>query len=167
MNRVLFRNLWILLMLGLVFMAYNFLQKGQENNQIIYRKNSELARLYKEKQEAEKVSISLNELDKRTINETTATQLSLLRHLDLEKKDYTFSVLSKQRSEIGDVGFFLRRVQVEAETPYTEALKIIDNLHATNKITLDSFQITPTGQYGDVVNLVITGTMYGLDKNEL
>ena len=50
---------------------------------------------------------------------------------------------------------------------YAEALNIIDKLHATNKITLDTFQIAPTGGYGDAVRLIITGTMYGLDKNEL
>ncbi len=166
MSRIVFRNLWLIILLGLVFMSWNFFQKGQENNKLIYRKNIDLARLYKEKKEAEKVFVALAALDKRTINETTATQLSLLRHLELEKKDYTFTVLAKQRNDIGGVPFFLRRVQVEAEVSYPEALLLMDNLHTTNKISLDGFILKRSNELGDRVRATVTGTMYGLDKNE-
>lgn len=166
MSRTLFRNLWLIILIALLFMSWSFFQKGQANNKLIYRKNIDLARLYKEKQEAEKVFVALSELDKRTINETTATQLSLLRHLELEKKNYTFAVLSKQRNDIGGVALFLRRVQVDADVSYAEALTLMDNLHTTNKISLDGFSIKRSNEFGDSVRVTVTGTMYGLDKNE-
>ena len=166
MNRILFRNVWLVSIIGLLLMAYNLFQKGQDNNQRIFRKNASLARLQNEKEEIRKLSAALDQLDKRTINETTATQLSLLRHLDLETKDYTFSVLSKQTTDYGEIPLFLRRVQVQANVSYREALALMDQLHQTNKISLDQFELKRPTEHGDKVQVTVSGTMYGLDKNE-
>lgn len=166
MTRSAFRNLWLLSLVVLAFMAYSFFQKAQKNDKMIYRKNAELARFKIEKQKMHEVSKALEELDERTINELKTTQLSLLRHLGVEEAGYKVSILSKSREDISSIGLFLRQVQIEATLSYQGAMDLMDTLHQSNKIVLHKFTLSPGEGFGDIVKLTMVGTMYGLDKND-
>lgn len=166
MNRTLFRNIWLMSIVLLIGTAYHFFNKGQKTNQLVFQKNAALASLKRKRDEVRKLATELNTLDKRTINETTATQLSILRHLNLEDRNYNVTVISKQSNDFAGVPLYARKVNINTEVPYKEALQVTDALKQTEKLSFDQIELRRSTGYGDKVNITIIGTMYGLEKND-
>jgi hypothetical protein len=159
-----FRNMSLLLialLLSLMMLIFNWAQGEAES---ITQKTYQLTDLSNELENAARRSAALDELDKLTIDEKTATRLDILRHLGLEQTNYTFSVNARNDRTIADANLYTRMVQMEAQLPYGDALDLIDRLHETRKIVITRIQLERSTQTGDKVMLSLEGTIYGLEK---
>ncbi|MFZ2586550.1 MAG: hypothetical protein WAZ18_00270 [Alphaproteobacteria bacterium] len=167
MTRASFRNTWVLstlLILGLAFMAF---QNGQSEQETIANNTFQLNALRSELDNAARRSIALEELDKLTINEKTATRLDILRHLGLEQSGYDFQVNARQMKTVGDGNLYLRVVKLQMDLPYGEAMALVDRLHETRKIVISKIEMKRSGKPGDNVYMILEGTIYGLEKNDV
>lgn len=160
-----FRNMSLLLiglLLSLMLLIFNW--AGGEQDAIIAKTN-QLNDLSNELENAARRSAALEELDKLTIDEKTATRLDILRHLGLEQTGYIFNVQARTERGVADAKLYTRLVQLEAEVSYSEALELVDRLHETRKIVINSIEVERNGTPGDHVTLRVEGTIYGLEKN--
>lgn len=167
MNRTTFRNTWILLMLIVVGLAVLVFRQGQMEQDNIAGFTFQLNALKAELENAAKRAIALEELDKLTINEKTATRLDILRHLGLEQSGYDFQVNARQVKVVGESNLDLRVVQLQANMSYDEAMALMDRLHETKKIVISKLELRKSGEAGDKVYFVLEGTIYGLEKNDV
>lgn len=166
MNRSTFRNMWLLSTLLLLALSFLVFQKGRTEQDEIANQVFQLNSLQSELENAARRALALDELDKLTINEKTATRLDILRHLSLEQSGYDFVVNARQTKQVGDSQFYLRSVTLTANLPYANALALIDRLHATKKIIINKIELKQSATPGDNVGLQLDGTIYGLDKND-
>ena len=160
-----FRNMALLLialLLSLMMLIFNWAQGESEN---IVNKTYQLNDLSSELDNAARRSAALEELDKLTINEQTATRLDILRHLGLEQTDYSFVVNARTERSVADARLYARLVQMEAQLSYAGALELVDRLHDTRKIVITRIQLERPSNPGDMVRLRLEGTIYGLEKN--
>lgn len=160
-----FRNMSLLLialLLSLMLLIFNW---AQDESESITNKTYQLSDLSSELENAARRSAALDELDKLTIDEKTATRLDILRHLGLEQTDYSFVVNARTERSVADARLYTRLVQMEARLPYADALELVDRLHDTRKIVITRIQLERSGEPGDMVNLRLEGTIYGLEKN--
>lgn len=160
-----FRNIWLLLLVALLGIALLVFNQGRGAKDEIGAKTSQLGDLTRELDNAARRSAALEELDKLTIDEKTATRLDILRHLGLEQTDYDFQVNARQNRIIGDSTLYLRSVHLEAQVSYAEAMGLVDRLYDTRKIVLNRITVNRSGLPGDKVTLSIDGTIYGLEKH--
>lgn len=165
-TRSTFRNITLLMTIGLLLAAVLVFRWASQAGQNIENRMFELANLQQELQNAARLSAALSDLDQLTIDEQTATRLNILRHLGLEQSTYNFSISSKQIRAVGDASLFLRDVVLTATLPYAGALALADRLHNTKKIVINSLQVRPSSLAGDNVELVLSGTIYGLEKQK-
>lgn len=165
LSRKSFRNIWILMMMALLGLAMLVFNQGNDARDDIAGKTAQLADLTRELDNAARRSAALQELDKLTIDEKTATRLDILRHLGLEQTNYNFSVNGRQNRVIGDATLYVRIVRLEADLPYNDAMALIDRLYDTRKIVINKIQVGRSGKLGDMVSIVIEGNIYGLDKH--
>lgn len=160
-----FRNmslLLIVLLLSLMLLVFNW---SESENEDITQKTYQLNDLSSELENAARRSAALDELDKLTIDEKTATRLDILRHLGLEQTNYNFIVNSRQEKPVADAQLYMRTVQMEAMLPYAQALALVDRLHETRKIVMTRIQLQRSAEPGDMVVLRLEGTIYGLEKH--
>ena len=166
MTRSTFRNIWILLnlvLLGLAFMAF---QWGGQEQETIALHTAQLRTLKSELEHAERRSVALEELNKLTINEKTATRLDILRHLGLEQSDYDFQVNARLVKQISGVNLYLRIIRLQGSISHDQAMALLDRLHETRKIVISKVELKRSTKPGDMVDLVMEGTIYGLEKTD-
>lgn len=161
-----FRNITLMMTVGLLLSAMLVFRWASQAGQDIENRMFELANLQQELQNAARLSAALSDLDQLTIDEQTATRLNILRHLGLEQTNYNFNISSKQIRTVGDSNLFLRDVVLTASLPYSAALALADRLHNTKKIVINSLQLRPSSLPGDNVEIVLSGTIYGLEKQK-
>jgi hypothetical protein len=164
MTRSSARRLWLIIVLGLLAAAYFVYQKGQDLQTQIASTESRRIQLTNDLRKGNQFSAALTDLDNFTINEQNATTLDILRHLDLEESNMNYETRSRTVRPVAGVNLYTRRFALSGVMPYGEALNQTDWLHNTNKVVIDRVEIRPGEGYGDVVQLQIEGTLYGLDK---
>jgi hypothetical protein len=131
----------------------------------VERQNN-LTRLGQEFENANRLNIALNELDGLTVNEQTATQLDILRHLGLEQSELEFRMESREVRSVGNTGLYVHNVRLGGSLPYPAALYLADRLQNTKKIMISSIVLTPVNDGPNRVAFTLTGRIYGLDKND-
>lgn len=157
----LFMVLSLVFILGLtVFVFY----RGQNESTEILNRQNQLVRLKQELENAARLSAALVQLDQLTINEQTATQLDILRHLGLEQTDVTFTIESREIRTVGSTNLYIRTVRIGSVLPYPASLYLLDKLNNTKKIFINQIEITPSQEQGDKVRMEMRGRVYGLDK---
>jgi len=165
MTRSGFRTVMFLLLfvlLGLSGLIFYWCQKLEAD--IVSRQNN-LTRLKQELENARSLNTALTELDQLTINEKTATQLDILRHLGLEQTDLEFRVESREMRSVGITNLYVHSVRLAGALAYPAALRLADSLQATKKIMITDITLRPvTTDTGDKIQLTLTGRIYGLDK---
>lgn len=168
MKRSAYRNLMLTALFMMMAISTFIFTRGQNAEQEILNEKNQLTKLKQELENAARLSAALTELDQLTINEQTATQLDILRHLGLEQTDITFNVESREVRAVGDTNLYVRTVRVEGSLPYPSALYLADRLHNTKKIVMTSLQIEQAqsrqATKKDLVRLRLLGKVYGLDK---
>ncbi|MDD9912130.1 MAG: hypothetical protein OXQ96_03665 [Alphaproteobacteria bacterium] len=168
MGRTSFRNLWLCVVVILLGTAWFLFQKAEKVWASISQTEAMIIQLRREKNNVENLSASLTELDSLTVDERNTTRLDLLRHLNLETKDYKFSLVSRQEEQLGGIKLFVRKFELATELPYAKALQLADTLHANKKVVLHSYVMFPVGSsanmYGDLVSIKMKGSLYGLEK---
>lgn len=167
MNRTTFRNIWLLLMLVMVGLSFLVFRQGQTEQDNIANYTFQLNALKAELENAAKRAVALEELDKLTINEKTATRLDILRHLGLEQSGYDFQVNARQVKVVGESNLDLRVVQLQANMSYDDSMNLMDRLHETKKIVISKIELRKSSESGDKVYLILEGTIYGLEKNDI
>lgn len=164
MNRSSYRNLMIIALVVLIVLATFIFYKGQDEEQQILDRQNQLTRVRQELDNAARLSAALTELDQLTINEQTATQLDILRHLGLEQTDITFNIESREVRAVGDTNLYVRTVRVEGSLDYPAALYLVDRLHNTKKVVLNELQLEQAFDKKNKIRLKFVGKVYGLDK---
>lgn len=164
MTRSSYRNMMLLTMVGLVGVATFVFFQGQKEGERIIEAQNRLTKLKQELENAARLSAALTELDQLTINEKTATQLDILRHLGLEQTDINFTLESREIRTVGDTNLYVRTARLDGELPYPAALYLADRLHNTKKIVLTQLQLDPVFDAANKVHLQLVGKIYGLDK---
>lgn len=158
------RRLWLLIILSLMGAAYYTYQKGQEFQAQIASAEARRIQLNNDLRQGSMFSAALADLDNFTIDEAHATTLDILRHLNLEESTMKYETRSRTVRPVGGVNLYTRRFNLSGSMSYAEALNQVDWLHNTNKVVIDRVQMRPGEGFGDVVQLVIEGTLYGLNK---
>ncbi|NBX85808.1 MAG: hypothetical protein EBQ80_00960 [Proteobacteria bacterium] len=148
----------------LAITVFVFYRGQHESTEIINRQN-ELVRLKQELENAARLSAALIQLDQLTINEQTATQLDILRHLGLEQSDINFTIESREIRTVGSANLYVRTVRIESALPYPASLYLLDKLNNTKKIVINQLDMNPTQEVGDKVRMELRGKVYGLDKH--
>ena len=105
MNRTAFRNSMILLSLLLAGLSLFFYYQGKATQEKIVAQNYTIISLQQELENVARLSASLTELDQMTMDEKTATQLNLLRHLNIEQSNYGFRRPLPRRLSPAHLGF--------------------------------------------------------------
>lgn len=164
MTRTGYRNIMLLGLAGLVGISTFVFLQGQKEQEKITEAQNQLTKLRQELENAARLSAALTELDQLTINEKTATQLDILRHLGLEQTDINFMLESREVRTVGDTNLYVRTARLEGQLPYAAALYLADRLHNTKKIVLTQMQIDPLFDGPNKVRLQLAGKIYGLDK---
>jgi len=166
MIRSTYRNLMIGVLLACFGLSYYLFITSQDFQLQIQQNNNDLIRLNQELENMQNLNVALTELDNLTITEQTATQLDILRHLGLDKSDYTFQLEARDQQSVGGTSLFIHTVQVSAKLPYAEALALCDRLQNTKKIVMSEITLdAPQPSANDnLVGLTIRGNIYGLDK---
>lgn len=164
MNRSGYRNVMLGALAFLLVLSGFIFTRGQKAEQDIIDKQNHLTKLKQELENAARLSAALTELDALTINEQTATQLDILRHLGLEQTDITFNVESREVRAVGDSTLYVRSVRVEGPLPYASALYLADRLHNTKKIVITQLQLEQASGKKERVRMRLIGKVYGLDK---
>lgn len=170
MKRTQFRNVWLMVIAALLVGAWYMFQQAEDERLRIVRAQNRLKALKQERINAQNLSSALAELDQLTLDEATATRLEILRHLGLETTTYDFSIRGRETRQIRGTSVQIRRVQLRADLPYAQALRLVDELHANRKILLQTVSLeeskgrkifTP-----DQITLKVEGLLYGLDKKQ-
>ena len=164
MNRSTFRNLWLLTMVLAILAGLFMFNRAQDTETRITRAEMRLNLLRNELENAARLSAALAELDALTIDERTATRLNILRHLGLENTDYDFNVTAKQVRQLGDTSLIVRNIEMRGLLTYAQSLALLDHLYNTRKIILNRMQMSTTNDYGDAVEVRLSGLLYGLEK---
>jgi hypothetical protein len=167
MKRTTFRNAWLIVVIILLGASYFLFKRAEEEFATIDRAEAVLIQLKRERNNREALSAQLANLDKLTVDERDTTRLDILRHLNLETKDYDFYLQSKQAQQIGGTTLYARNFSVSTRLPYAKALQLADFLHANKKVVLSRYalrEVTETHIYGDQVDIEINGSLYGLEK---
>lgn len=133
-------------------------------SQSIDQQNAQLESSKQELENAARLSTQLAKLDDLTINENTATRLEILRHLGLEQNDYDIAIGSKVMRPVGSVTLSQRQVRVTANLAYRDALALADKLYNNGKMNLTGAMLGIATQPHAEVEVIIDGTLYGLDK---
>lgn len=167
MRRSAYRNIMLTILSVLLGLSAFIFTRGQNAEQDILNNQNQLTKLKQELENAARLSAALTELDQLTINEQTATQLDILRHLGLEQTDISFSIESREVRAVGQTNLYVRTVRVEGPLSYPAALYLADQLHNTKKIVMTELQLEPVAGKRDKVRLRLVGKVYGLDKNTL
>jgi hypothetical protein len=165
MNRTTFRNIMILVSLVLAGLALLFYFQGKKAQANVQTDTYTLQALRQELDNVARLSAALTELDQMTIDEKTATQLNLLRHLNIEQNDFYFQVMSRQVLTLGESSVISRQVELQTKLPYPETLKLMDDLYNTKKLQVVSIEMEPVYPLNGNVALKLTGNVYGLEKN--
>lgn len=166
MTRTGYRNLMFSLVVLFAGLAVFLFMRCQTFEEEIVNRQNELTRLGQELENAYRLNIALTELDQLTINEQTATQLDILRHLGLEQSDLRFTAESRDVQTIGNTSLYVHAVRLEGDIAYPAALNLFDRLQNTKKILINKIEISRPGtDNGDnQVSIVLGGRIYGLDK---
>lgn len=169
MKRQSFRNFWLISILTLLASAWFLFDRAQNELMLAEYADANLLELKRERRNMETLAQDLARLDKLTIDSKSATRLGILRHLDLEDKDYDFKLGSSQDVQVGAAILTIRGFDLKANLPYAEALQVIDVLQANPKVVLYEYALTGVNEgemlYGDMVKLSTRGALYGLQKN--
>jgi len=164
MKRSDYRNIMVIMLLLCLGVATYIFFLGQEEEQEIIDRQNTVTRLTQELENAARLSAALTELDQLTINEKTATQLDILRHLGLEQTDINFAIESREVRTIGDTNLYVRTIRLESTLDYPAALYLADRLHNTKKLILSEINLNPSVNKRNKINLMLKGKVYGLDK---
>lgn len=165
MKRSLFRNLWIIFIIAMIGTGYFIFRKAEHQKEILGRVQSRLEQQRRELRNIRNLSASLAELDSLTIDEKTATQLEVLRHLDLEQGKYDFNLRGKQTKKAGGTDVYLRDFILKYTAPYPEALAFVDAFHNNKKVVLTDFKMRQGSGYEYSTEIEFQGRLYGLEKN--
>ncbi|MBI1308534.1 MAG: hypothetical protein GC129_01570 [Proteobacteria bacterium] len=164
MTRSSYRNIMLVTLAALMALSAFIFFSGQSIEEEILTRQNQLTRLNQELDNAARLSAALTELDQLTIDEQTATQLDILRHLGLEQTDINFTVDSREVRTVGENNLYVRNVSIEGDLDYSTALYLADRLHNTKKIVINLIQLTPSYGQKNKVHMRLTGKIYGLDK---
>lgn len=170
MTRTAYRNLMLALLVLFAGLAVFLFMKCQTFEEQIVDRQNDLTRLGQELENANRLNIALTELDQLTINEKTATQLDILRHLGLEQSDLKFTAEARDVQAIGNTSLYVHTVRLEGDLAYPAALNLFDRLQNTKKILINNIEINRANvnTSGDnMVSIVLSGRIYGLDKADL
>lgn len=168
MTRTGYRNLMLALVVLLAGMAIFLFMKCQSFEEDIVSRQNDLTRLGQELENARNLNIALTNLDQLTINEQTATQLDILRHLGLEQSDLKFSAEGRDVQTIGATSLYVHTVRLMGDMAYPAALYLFDRLQNTHKILITNIQLNRSGQGGEnMVSINLAGRIYGLDKADV
>jgi hypothetical protein len=161
------KNIWILAIISLLAGTALMYRKAEDLQITVSRKEDERRKLTRELRAGNLHSAAIADLDNFTINEASATTLDILRHLDLEESDLEYRTISKTSRKIGGSTLYTRKFTIKGVMAYQEALAQADWLHNTNKVVINKIMIRPADkeEAGNLVELLVEGTLYGLDKS--
>jgi hypothetical protein len=165
MTRTTSKRIWMFVIVALLGGALFSFIKTQDFQTILVQKEGQRQRLNTELRRGNQFNIDVGELDNLTINERTATVLEILRHLGMEDSTMRYQTRAKTTRKIGAASVYTRRFSLEGVMSYQNALAQIDQLNDTNKVVLNKVMLEPGEGFGNIVNLYIEGTLYGLDKS--
>lgn len=169
MTRTAYRNLMLGLLVLFTGVAVFLFVKCQSIEEQIIENQNNLTRLSQERENARRLNLALSDLDQLTINEKTATQLDILRHLGLEQSDVDFRLESRELRAVGATSLYVHNVRLVASLPYPAALYLCDRLQNTKKIILNTIELSAANNGGVAssnIQMQLTGRIYGLDKIE-
>ncbi len=165
MTRTTSKRIWLFIIFALLVTAFFSFKKAQDMQTELAQKDSKRQILSSKLRNSNKINVDVAELDNFTINERTATVLEILRHLELEDSTMKYQTRSKTNRRIGAATVYTRRFSLEGIMSYQDALNQVDWLHNTNKVVINKIQMEPGEGFGNIVNLYVEGTLYGLDKS--
>ncbi|MBI1363765.1 MAG: hypothetical protein GC134_07245 [Proteobacteria bacterium] len=164
MTRTSSKRMWLVIIGALLIGAFFAFKKAQDFQTQVAQKEGQRQRLRQELTKGNQFNADIGELDNFTINEQTATVLEILRHLELEDSTMKYQTRAKTNRKVGSTTVYTRRFSLEGTMSYQDALNQVDWLHNTNKVVLNKITLEPGEGYGNIVNLYVEGTLYGLDK---
>lgn len=153
----------IVIVLGTALFAFN---KTQDMKLEIARAEREKDRLTRKLRAGAQVSADLKKLDDLTIDQNTSTKLDVLRYLGLEDRDIEFVERGQTSRKIGTSILFVRNFTLKPmeEVGYSDALRLVDWMHNNKAAVVNDIVLKGGNGYGDVTDLEIQGTLYGLQK---
>lgn len=153
----------IALILGAAFFAFN---KTQEMKFDIARAERDKDRLTRDLRAGAQVSADLKTLDDLTIDQSTSTKLDVLRYLGLEDRDVEFTESGQSSRRMGETVLFIRNFKLKpsGDVSYAEALRLVDWVHNNKAAVVTDVLLKQGSGFGDVINVEIGGTLYGLQK---
>lgn len=158
------RRLWLVIILGLILAAYYVLGMAQDTQIDISSAESRKNQLQRDLRAGNLFSAALADLDSFTINENNATTLDILRHLGLEESSMDYQTRSRSIRPIAGTDLYVRRFTLEGSMSFAAAMSQIDWLHNTNKVIINRVELEPGEGFGDIINFVLEGTLYGIRK---
>ena len=164
MTRTGTRRMWILIICALLLGAFFTMRQSQSLQVEIAAAEGKRDQLNRDLRAGNLFSAALADLDNFTIDENKSTTLDILRHLNLEESAMKFETRARSIKPVGGTDLHIRRFALSGLMSYAGALNQIDWLHSTNKVVIGRVNITPGKGFGDVVQLRIEGTLYGLNK---
>lgn len=115
----------------------------------------------------QRLSASLAQLDNLTIDQKTATRLTMLRHTGLEKSVYKVEIGNMTEESVGNENVFVHDIRITAEKiPYSEALDLVDTLHNGDKVQLRDIKLESVTAEPGLLSITIQGEVYGLQKSK-
>jgi hypothetical protein len=159
------RNLILICCGALVILAGLFYLQSQKSLEAAKVLGQERDGLQRELANVSRRAATLTELNQLTIDERTATQLNILRHLGLAKMDIDFRLSARDTRQMGVDNLYVRTANIQTQVPYAEALKLLDMLHANRKMVLTEITLLAgRPEKDDDVTLRVNGRIYGLEK---
>tara|TARA_R110000868_G_scaffold218576_1_gene469020 strand:+ start:166247 stop:166744 length:498 start_codon:yes stop_codon:yes gene_type:complete len=165
MTRSKFRKLWLFslsIMLAATMYSYG---EYEDTSILIERQLRQVERLKIERRSGGQLTSALADLDSRTINTKMSTRLDILRYLGLEESHLKIDIDGAFDKKVGKTNMVTREIKVRGQMPYSEALNQLDYFYNTKKVSINSVSVKPSNNaYGDTVDFVMGGTIYGLKK---
>jgi len=160
------RRFWLFIIVVLLGSAFYTVRKAQDLQVDIAMAEGKRQQLNRDLRAGNLFSAALADLDNFTINEKKATTLDILRHLNLEESTMKYETRAKSVRPVGGVNLYIRKFNLTGQMSYAEALNQVDWLHNTNKVVIDRVKVEPGRGFGDLTDIQIEGTLYGLDKQD-
>ena len=164
MTRTGTRRTWLIITTALLLTAYYVLGIAQDTQIDISSAESKKNQLQREVRAGNLFSAAVADLDNFTINENNATTLDILRHLGLEESSINYQTRSRSIRPVGSTDLYVRRFTLEGNMSFAAAMGEIDFLHNTNKVVINSVEITPGEGFGDIISFDMEGRLYGIRK---
>ena len=123
-------------------------------------------KLVAERRSWSQMTAFLADLDSRTIDQKSSTRLDLLRYLGLEESRLKIEFGNPSTKRIGNAELTVRRLDIEGQMLYEDALNQLDYFYNTKKIAIKSVELRSIGavNYDSTIRFFLKGEIYAIHK---